>query len=480
MKRILAVIICLSMLLGMSVFAEGVVEPTVVIEGKIIDTGGLAYLDNGKVMVPLKPIVEAMDASLWWNPQIKSVAIKMKDKTAVARVGRKEVAVGGKVVVLDTPPMLRNNRTVVSLNFLNTVMGLDLSYDKKEHKVSLEEQQYVNPIEVTYSTGFSIDNLGNDIKKVVDGDGNKFLLVPKTAKVPDGYEGYQVVRTPIDRVFIASSTQACALNALDLTNSIAGVTTPADDWYIPKIKEGIEKGDIVYVGNSYAPDFELIEKIKPEIAFVYTGSYPQTTIIDKLEELNIPYVVNNEYMEATSLGRLEWMKFEAAFYNEDEKAKELFDQAVNEIQNLKTKVKTLDSPKVAWGSVYKGVVYVPNAGSYIGEMIASAGGEYVFKDLGKDQVGSAMLTLEEFYAQAVEADVLIYSSSYVSSIEEVVDAAPILEDLEVIQSGEVYTYHPSWYQTIDMTADKYVDLANILFPEKVDKTGTSENYIKIK
>lgn len=66
---------------------------------------------------------------------------------------------------------------------------------------------------------------------------------------------------------------------------------------------------------------------------------------------------------------------------------------------------------------------VRRSDDYIPKMIELSGGRYVFDDLtGDDSNTSAVkLTMEEFYAQAADADYLIYNSSIDNPINSVKD-----------------------------------------------------------
>ena len=70
-----------------------------------------------------------------------------------------------------------------------------------------------------------------------------------------------------------------------------------------------------------------------------------------------------------------------------------------------------------------GTVVVRRSDDYIPKMIELSGGRYVFDDLtGDDSNTSAVkLTMEEFYAQAADADYLIYNSSIDNPINSVKD-----------------------------------------------------------
>jgi len=86
------------------------------------------------------------------------------------------------------------------------------------------------------------------------------------------------------------------------------------------VKKNIESGKITFVGKGSAPDYEKISSLKPEIVFVYSGPAGQQAMMEKLDELKISYAVDNEYLEENPFGRVEWMKFLAAFYDKEEEA----------------------------------------------------------------------------------------------------------------------------------------------------------------
>ena len=44
----------------------------------------------------------------------------------------------------------------------------------------------------------------------------------------------------------------------------------------------------------------------------------------KIEELHVPVVINAEYLEKHPLGRAEWIKFMALFFNKEKKADSVF------------------------------------------------------------------------------------------------------------------------------------------------------------
>lgn len=333
-----------------------------------------------------------------------------------------------------------------------------------------------------YTDAFSIEYLDDGIKKVIDGEGRELILVPKEIDVPEEYADANVVRTPIENVLFMSSTQVCMLRPLDsesVWDSVAGVNGVRDSWSFEEIKKGFDDGRIVNVGGDMGePDYELVQKINPDLAFVYTGSSPQAGVIEKFEELGIPYAVDNEYMEQTYMGRMEWLRFIAAFYNEDDKVDEIMANAKTALDEMKATVAGKDKPTVVYGNLYDGTVYVASKDSWVANMIADAGGEYLFSDI---DVTGTQLSPEEFYAKAKDADIMIYSSTpeYTPDIASIVEQAPVLADCKPITEGNVWQLGSSFWTGIDESDKMAVDLAAAFYPDLFPDRETTY-FVKMK
>ncbi|MCL1912411.1 MAG: hypothetical protein FWG10_00665 [Eubacteriaceae bacterium] len=103
-------------------------------------------------------------------------------------------------------------------------------------------------------------------------------------------------------------------------------------------------GKIKYVGNQNSPDYELVQEIDTEIAFVYTGPSGQTDLVNMLVQLGIPVAVDNEYMEETRMGRMEWTKFLAVFFGYEEEAVSYVEGQLERLAQMEALVAGLDKP----------------------------------------------------------------------------------------------------------------------------------------
>lgn len=325
----------------------------------------------------------------------------------------------------------------------------------------------------TFTADFLIEEIGDEIKKVTDAEGRVFLLIPDGQKPPAQYNDIPVINTPVERVLLTSTTQAGLISPLDVWDRIAGVAASADQWHIDEIKEGLDNGSITYVGEAWSPDYEKISQLNPELVFVYTGEFGLHDMIAKLDELQIPYVVVNDYLENDPRSEMEWIAFISTFFNKYDEALEYVEQARLRIDQIESNADGNEKPKVAWGFIFDGTAHVPNAGSHSAAMIRLAGGEYVFDDIGVELGGSAQISLEEFYIRAKDADVLIYSSilDFTPNIKAIIEAAPILEQIMPIRQGNVWAFTPDYFQMIHRRDDMIEDLASIFHPGEFEYQG---------
>ncbi|MEG2288679.1 MAG: ABC transporter substrate-binding protein [Clostridium sp.] len=428
-------------------------------------------VENEKVFLSFKDLVSRVGGEFTFDGD-KAVAKCGKDNIEVYK-DKKEASLNSKNIVLKESPKVKDGELYVPITFADETIDAKISYNKETNNIDVKTE-----VKIDYSKSFSVNYLKGGLKKVVDGDKRTLVLVPKGKEVPGEYKNEIVISTPIDNVLLGSTTQACHIRALDLVDSVKGVTTEMDQWRIPEIKEAMENGKIEYVGKNDAPDYEKITTLKPSLAITYSGPSGLRDMMQKLDEVEINYAVCNEYLEENPLGRMEWIKFIGAFYDKEEEATEYFNNTVAKLDEMKSKISGVEKPKVSWGMISKGKVYVPEPDSYVAKMIEMAGGEYVFKE---KNIGGGNISLEDFYAKSKEADVLIYSSmnQYSPTLKSVVEQAPILEDIKAVQNKTVWCFHPDYYQSIDKTDELIIDLA-AMFHSDIYKDYEVKHYINYK
>ena len=115
------------------------------------------------------------------------------------------------------------------------------------------------------------------------------------------------------------------------------------------------------------------------------------------------------------------------------------------------------------------LVTVRKGSDYVARMIEMAGGSYVFADLtdNGNNLATINLSLEDFYAGAKDADVLLYNSTIegsIASTEQLVEKCPLLAQFKAVQNGNVWCTAQSLFQQSMELPDLILDM-NRVFTE---------------
>lgn len=209
-----------------------------------------------------------------------------------------------------------------------------------------------------------------------------------------------VVTEHTGNFLVYTSVYSSALDEMGVSDKI-GAVVDAGYFTDPSIRDAIASGKILDAGTSQQPSQEKLIARKPSLAMVsvYDGMDVST-----LKKLNIPVVYMADNLEATPLGRAEWIKFIAHLAGKPETGDSIFRQVESEYLKLKDMAsKSTDRPKVMVENMYQGVWYVPGGKSYAAELISDAGGNYPWKDNGDN--GSLSLSFEQVLHKASDTDV---------------------------------------------------------------------------
>lgn len=303
---------------------------------------------------------------------------------------------------------------------------------------------------VRYATEFSITQLSDGYELIGIPATGKLLIVPEGQGKPSGLpEDVAVLYRPVDRIYLAATSAMDFFRALDGIGSVRLSGTKAEGWSIRAAKDAMDRGELLFAGKYSAPDFERILSEGCDLAIESTMIYHSPGIIEKLNGYGIPVLVERSSYEEDPLGRMEWIKVYGALLGKEAEADALFEKETEAFEAIGSQPKT--GKKVAFFYITgAGTVNVRKSGDYIVKMIEAAGGSYVFPDLDSGNALSTVnMTMERFYADAKDADVLIYNSTIdgeIFSIAELLDKSPVLGNFKAVQSGDVWCTGANLFQ----------------------------------
>jgi len=113
---------------------------SVIIDGQSLEADMSPVIRNGKTLVPLRAICEALGMTVEYDEATKGITCTKGDNIIKLNVGGKEALVNGKVVKLDEPANVIRGRTLVPVRFLAENIGSKVSWDKTTRTVYIVSQ----------------------------------------------------------------------------------------------------------------------------------------------------------------------------------------------------------------------------------------------------------------------------------------------------------------------------------------------------
>ncbi len=309
---------------------------------------------------------------------------------------------------------------------------------KKENNPSVSRQSSLK-----YASGFTWLSEGN-VKYVTVNypyqgatEGYQYMLVPDKEAVPDHDEKTQVIRTPINKIVCTSTTHIPLLDYLGETNSLIGF--PTTDYISSEVmRKRIDDGKVIDLGIDKGMNIELLYSLHPQLVMGYTMSNDLGQL-KKIRELGIPVIINAEYLEKHPLGRAEWIKFVALFYNKEREADSVFTAIEKEYLTTQEMTKDVSQkPTVLSGIVYGDVWFMPAGKNYAARLFNDAGMNYLWKDTESN--GFLELSFESVYTKANDADFWIGVGSF-NSLQEIEATESRYGLFKPFAQKQVYTYN---------------------------------------
>lgn len=316
--------------------------------------------------------------------------------------------------------------------------------------------------ELEYAQCFRLYRYEGGYTLITIENGGDFLVVPEDGQIPGGLDdGITVLRQPLDRIYLAATSAMSLFNAVDALDHIRLTGTRASGWYVDAAVEALNSGAMLFSGKYSEPDYELMISEDCDLAIESTMIYHTPKVKEMIEDLGIPVLVDRSSYEPHPLGRTEWIKLYAVLVDKEDEAAAFFDQQASVIRQLENFENT--GKTVAFFAVNSdGSVVIRKPSDYIPKMIALAGGRYAFEDFVTDQAATSIsITMEDFYAKAVDADVLIYNASIaapISTVDELLALNELFADFKGVQEGNVWCTGKSFYQATDIVGQMIRDI----------------------
>lgn len=329
-----------------------------------------------------------------------------------------------------------------------------------------------------YAKEFTVDECTGGTRLITIQNA-RYLVVPENSTVPNGLsEDITVLQKPLENVYLVSTSAMDPILKIDALSAVTLSGTSAENWYLPEAKEAMENGEISYAGKYSAPDYERIVSANCGLAIENTMIYHTPEVKEQLEKFGIPVLVERSSYESDPLARMEWVKLYGILFDKEAEAETFFNEQVQRIRPLLGQ-NTTGKTAAFFSVTSNNLVTVRKSNDYVAKMIGMAGGEYVFSNLSDNgnNLATINLSLEEFYAGAKDADVLIYNSTIegkIETTEQLLSKCPMLADFKAVQNGNVWCTTQSLFQESMELPDLILDMNRVFTAESPKAVNEDE------
>ncbi len=342
-----------------------------------------------------------------------------------------------------------NAKTKVHLKFLRPFFYIVLTFvffgcktDKKESSPIPHSKE----VKMEYAKGFTIEKSGSDITLVKitspwpsAESSFTYALVPKD-KLPaitldrNAYDA--IIGTPVENVVVTSTTHIPALEELGVLDKLVGF--PETKFVSSKAARNlIEEGQIKELGSNETLNSEMVIALQPELVIGFSIN-AQNNAYNTIERSHIPVVYNGDWTEESPLGKAEWIKFFAPFFNKEKEAEKIFSKIIFDYNKAKEiAAKAPESPTVISGAMYKDVWYLPGGNSWAAQFIKDANANYIWAETKES--GSLSLSWENVLQKGKNAEYWIAPSQF-TSYEDLGNASDHYKQFDAFKNRNIFTY----------------------------------------
>jgi iron complex transport system substrate-binding protein len=262
-----------------------------------------------------------------------------------------------------------------------------------------------------------------------------YVLVRCGAPTPaltGNLSGAQRIPVPVASLYSASITQLGMITELGRADVVTGVADTADV-VDPQLRQRISSAKTVGYAPGSQVNVEGIVAAHPDV-LVSAGtdepSYP------KLRDAGVGVLADAEWLEATPLGRAEWVKVLAALTGTERKAGEVYGKLRDDYTAVARKAAGARTVEVLSGTMYQGTWSMPAGGDYAGRLILDAGGSYPWA--ADTSSGSLQLNFESVYANAGQALLWLVADDW-KTTGDAVAADSRYGELAAVHNGQVWS-----------------------------------------
>ena len=169
MKKMVSLLVMFVLLFSMgtmfTAFAEDGIR--IVVNGEEISFDAKPFIEEGRTMVPMRAIFEALDAEVSWNAENYTATATKGDNTISFTIDSNMILDGSFVAVnnCEVAPKIVEDRTFVPLRAIGETLDCNVAWDETTRTVYVDEK--TSPMEVVYQTEQIVLDTDHEVAKIV-------------------------------------------------------------------------------------------------------------------------------------------------------------------------------------------------------------------------------------------------------------------------------------------------------------------------
>ncbi|WP_375143033.1 stalk domain-containing protein [Paenibacillus sp. D2_2] len=278
MKRLwtilLAAILVVPLLLQPAT-AQAAKDITIYVDGVQLKTDVPPVMVQGRVMLPLRAIFEALDARVYWDQKSQTVTGIKGDTTVVLKIKSKVATINDQTVTLDVPAQTLRGRTMVPVRFVSEALGQEVGWNSKDQIVTVKSDTPSN-ISISPVSYVTLRDVGNQ------GDGRDLEVSFSKSSTESLVDHYRVM-------VVKASKNLNLASALNVSASNYTIVSPTGSDRAVTLSQSSRDVDGDYIRNDQPYVAYVLAVGKGSYSSVLSSPSPKIT----LENLSSVAAVTN-------------------------------------------------------------------------------------------------------------------------------------------------------------------------------------------
>ena len=117
----------------------------IIVDGTTLEPDVPPVIQEGRTMVEMRSVFEALGAQLFWDEETKTVTATREGLVLSLTIGEPTAFVQGELYEMDVPAYLAHGRTIIPARFVAESLGANVSWDGATRTVTIttSEEEYV-------------------------------------------------------------------------------------------------------------------------------------------------------------------------------------------------------------------------------------------------------------------------------------------------------------------------------------------------